>query len=124
MKLSEARFVSIIGAEVLASPASAADAKMALKEIRQKKKEFALRRRALVSQQKASKAAAERADGATSRRKSGLFAALGRLIGRARAMRPRRELTEIEADLTQVDEILFNLDSCAVQIEGKLLRME
>ncbi len=124
MKLSEARFVSIIGTEVLASPASAADARMALKELRQKKKEFALRRRALVGQQKASKAAAERADGGTSRRKSGLFATLGRLVGRARAMRPRRELAEIEADLTQVDEILFNLDSCAVQIEGKLLRME
>jgi hypothetical protein len=125
MKLSQARFVSILGTEVLANPSSAADAKLALRELRQKKKEFALRRRALIAQQKSAKAAAEKAEGGGARkRSSSVFAALGRLVGRARAAKPKRALAEIESDIGQVDEILFNLDSCAVQIEGRLLHME
>ncbi|MGQ0457762.1 MAG: hypothetical protein ACT4OU_11940 [Hyphomicrobium sp.] len=124
MKLSEARFVSIVGTEVLATPTSAGDAKLALKELRQKKKEFGLRRRALLAQHKTAKAAAERAEGGSARQKqSGLVAALGRLVGRARAAKPKRDAAEIEADIAEVDEILFNIDSCAVQIEGKLLNM-
>jgi hypothetical protein len=124
MKFSEARFVTIAGTEVLANPASATDAKIALKELRQKKKEFGLRRRALLAQQKSAKAAAERAEGGASRRKrQGLWAALGRLVGKARSAKPRRTLAEIEADVAAVDEILFNLDSCMVQIEGRLLNM-
>ncbi|MFN0217404.1 MAG: hypothetical protein ACKVP4_01175 [Hyphomicrobium sp.] len=125
MKLSQARFVSILGTEVLATPSSAADAKLALKELRQKKKEYALRRRALVAQQKSARAIAEKAEGGAVRKKpSGVFATLGRLVRRARAVKPRRELAEIDSDIAQVDEILFNLESCAVQIEGRLLHLE
>ena len=125
MKLHEARFVSIAGTEVHAMPASAADAKIALKELRQKKKEFALRRRALLSQARTAKSAAERAEGRSARRKpSGIISALKRLMGRARAAKPKRTLAELERDIAEVDEILFNLDSCAVQIEGKLLNFQ
>lgn len=125
MKFSATRFVTISGTEVLATPASAADAKVALKELRQKKKEYGLRRRALVSQQKAAKAAAERAAGGASRKKAPtIWSALGRLIGKARSAKPRRALAEIESDIAHVDEILFNLESCAVQIEGRLLNMK
>lgn len=124
MKISEARFVTIAGTEVLATPSSAADAKIALKELRQKKKEYALRRRALIAQQKAAKSAAERAEGGVQRKKNQtIWTALGRLVGKARSAKPRRALAEIEADIATVDEILFNLDSCVVQIEGRLLNM-
>ncbi len=124
MQLSSARFVSIIGTEVHANPASKAEGKIALAELRQKKKEFALRRRALISQQRAAKDAAERAEGSPAQNKKRGFAAfVGRLFRKAKARTPKRDLTEIDADLAAVDEILFNLDSCAVQIEGKLLQL-
>ncbi len=124
MQLSSARFVSIIGTEVHANPASNAEGKIALRELRQKKKEFGLRRRALLSQQKAARDAAERAEGRPARaKKTGLFAAVGRLFRKAKARAPKRDLAEIDADLKAVDDILFNIDSCAVQIEGKLLRL-
>lgn len=124
MKLSEARFVSIVGTEVHANPASSAEARMALKELKQKKKEFALRRRALLAHAKAARVAAERAERpAKKRRSDSLVAVIGRLFRKVKARAPKRELAAIEADIHTTDEILFNLDSCAVQIEGRLLRM-
>lgn len=122
MQLSAARYVSIVGTEVVATPTSNDEAKTALKELRQKKKEFILRRRALSSQQKAARDAAVRAEGQSARKKqTGLFAVARRLFGKAKARKPKRDLAEIETDLAAVDEILFNLDSCMVQIEGRLL---
>ncbi len=122
MQLSAARFVSISGTEVHATPTSNDEAKTALKELRQKKKEFTLRRRALATQQKLARDAAIKAEGREPRaKKPGLFAVIGRLMGKAKARKPKRDLAEIERDLAEVDEILFNLDSCVVQIEGRLL---
>ena len=63
MRLSPTRFISIAGTEVHAAVTNAADGKTALKEIKQKKSEFALKRRALAYQQKLAKAAAEKAEG-------------------------------------------------------------
>lgn len=124
MRLSSTRFISIAGTEVHAAVTNAADGKTALKEIKQKKSEFALKRRALLYQQKQAKAAADKAEGAPTRRKSpGMFARIARLFGKARAVRPKRTLAEIDAQIHEVDEILYNLDSCKVQIEGKLLAM-
>ena len=123
MQFSSARFVSVIGTEVHANPSNNAEARIALKELRQKKKEFTLRKRALAAQAKSARDAAERAEGTPSQnKKRGIFAALGRLFRKAKARTPKKTLTELEADLTQADEILFNLDSCAIQIEGKLLQ--
>lgn len=123
MKLSPARFVTIEGTEVHAHPANADEAKLALKELRQKKKEFALRRRALMAAAKKARDAAETGAGASgrTRKKSSFVAAVTSLLRRAKARKPRRELAAIESDIHDTDEILFNLDSCAVQIEGKLL---
>jgi len=122
MKLSPTRFVAIEGTEVRASPTSNAEAQIALKELRQKKKEFALRRRALLAQAKKARATAQRAEGtATQRKKQGFGALIGRLFRKAKARTPKRELAEIEADIQATDEVLWNIDSCAVQIEGRLL---
>lgn len=124
MRLSPTRFISIMGTEVHAAVTTAADAKTALKEIKQKKNEYALKKRALVYQQKKAKEAAERAEGpAALRRQTGLVATVRRLVGKVQARAPRRSLADLDAQITDIDEILFNLDSCKVQIEGKLLHM-
>lgn len=124
MRLSPTRFISIAGTEVHAAVSNAADGKTALKEIKQKKSEYALKRRALLYQQKQAKVAAEKAEGSPAKKKkTGLIATLGRWFGKARAVKPKRTLAEIEAQIVEIDEILYNLDSCKVQIEGKLLAM-
>lgn len=124
MRLSPARYISILGTEVHAAVTTAAEGKAALKEIRQKKNEFGLKRRALIYQQKKAKAAAERAEGTPAeRKKTGVVATLRRLFGKVQARKPKRSLGELEQQIHTVDEILFNLDSCKVQIEGKLLTM-
>jgi hypothetical protein len=123
MKLSAARFVSIDGTEVTANPRSKDEAKIALKELRQKKKEFQLRRRALLAQAKTAKENADRIEGRPARKtERGLVSTVGRMIRKAKARKPKQELAAIEDDIRTTDEILFNLDSCAVQIEGKLLQ--
>lgn len=124
MKLSPAIYVSILGTEVHASVKTAAEGKSALKEIRQKKNEYALQRRRLLYQQRQAREAAERAQGSPRARKEpGLFAALRRMFGKVQARAPKRSVAEIDAQIHDIDEILFNLDSCKVQIEGKLLHM-
>lgn len=124
MQFSPTRFVTITGTEVLATPISNSEAKIALKELRQKKKEYALRRRALLGQQKQARDAADKALGGTTRRKRpGFLSTIGMLVGRAKARKPKRDLVEIDADLAETDEILFNIDSCAIQIEGRLLNL-
>jgi len=124
MRLSPTRYITFLGTEVHAAVTTAAEGKTALKEIKQKKNEYGLQRRALVYQQKKAKAAAERAEGSTTqRRKSGVLASLRRLFGKVQARAPKRSLAELEAQIHDVDEILYNLDSCKVQIEGKLLHL-
>ena len=123
MNFSAARYISIVDTEVHAAVTTAAEGKAALKELRQKKNEFSLKRRALLFQQKKAKAAAERAEGTPAAKKAGLVASLRRMFGKAQARAPKRSLAELEQQIHEVDEILFNLDSCKVQIEGKLIGM-
>ena len=125
MELSPTRFISLNGAEVHATPQNAAEAKLALKEIKQKKKEFALRRRVLTDGIKQAKDAADRASGtAAQNRQRGFFASLHRMMRQVKAREPKRALSELEAELKQVDQIVLNLDGCAIQLEGKILQME
>ena len=123
MNFSPARYISILGTEVHAAVDSPAEGKTALKEIRQKKAEYGLKRRALVYQQKKAKTAAETAGKTSAKRQTGVIAAFRRMFAKARSAKPRKTLVEIESEIHTVDEILFNLDSCKVQIEGKLLGM-
>lgn len=124
MRLSSSRYISILGTEVHAAVTTAAEGKIALKELRQKKNEYALKKRALVYQQRRAKEAAERAEGKPAqRRKTGVFATLRRLFGKVQARAPKRSLAELENQIHDIEEVLFNLDSCKVQIEGKLLHL-
>ncbi len=126
MKLSEARFVRIDGTNVAATVNSATEAKIAIKEIRQKKREFAHIKRGLLRERKT----AERIANAARKKKtgksgSGFFAGLMRVAGMAGGYGTANatvDLARIEKECAQTEEILHNLDTVLIQIEGKLLR--
>ncbi|MGL4395993.1 MAG: hypothetical protein ACRCS9_05590 [Hyphomicrobium sp.] len=125
MQFSKARFVSVVGTEVVVTPTTNADARIAIKELRQKKREYGLKKRVLAHRQKIARDAAERASGSKEqRKKTGFLAGIGRLFGKVKARKPRQTLAEVEAELTAVDEILYNIDSCTVQIQGRLLHLD
>jgi hypothetical protein len=117
------RFTTIEGTEVTVKVNSPKEAKSAIKELRHRKKEVGLHRRALLRlQRRAAKERArlERAAGHRSRRR-GLFGSLARVASLFRSDKPLHDLDSIEHELHLVDETLHNLDVCIVQIEGKLL---
>lgn len=130
MKLSEARFVHIEGTSVSATVNSAAEAKIAIKEIRQKKREFTHIKRGLLREKKA----AERIANAGSKKKSGktsggffnsVLSTASKVVNMAGAYgtaNARMDLARIEEECVQTEEILHNLDTVLIQIEGKLLR--
>jgi hypothetical protein len=123
MQLTPMRFTTIAGTEVTVKVNSPREAKSAIKELRHRKKEVGLHRRALLRLQRAAlkeRARLERAAGQRSRRR-GLFGSLGRVASLFRSDKPLHDLDSVEQELNLVDETLHNIDVCIVQIEGKLL---
>jgi hypothetical protein len=123
MHLTPMRFTMIEGTEVTVKVNSPKEAKSAIKELRHRKKEVGLHRRALLRQQRAAtkeRARIERAAGDQARRR-GFFATIAKAGSLFRAKKPLHDLDSIEHELHLVDETLHNLDVCIVQIEGKLL---
>jgi hypothetical protein len=127
MKLSEARFVHIEGTSVGATVNSAAEAKIAIKEIRQKKREFTHIKRGLLREKKIAEriANAGRKKGKTS---GGFFTSVlstaSKVVNMAGAYgkaNARMDLARIEEECAQTEEILHNLDTVLIQMEGKLL---
>lgn len=130
MQLSETRFVKVQGTTVSATVNTAAEAKVAVKEIRQKKKEYAHIRKGLLRQLKA----AERIVDASTRKKktkpAGLLSRVGAAVGSVAAFaggygiaQARVDIPRLEQECAQADEILHNLNTVRIQIEGKLLRL-
>ena len=123
MQLTPMRFTTIEGTEVTVKVNSPKEAKSAIKELRHRKKEVGLHRRALLRLQRAAlkeRARLERAAGQRSRRR-GLFGSLARVASLFRSDKPLHDLDSVEQELNLVDETLHNIDVCIVQIEGKLL---
>jgi hypothetical protein len=123
MQLTPMRFTTIEGTEVTVKVNSPKEAKSAIKELRHRKKEVGLHRRALLRLQRLAfkeRARLERAAGQRSRRR-GLLSSLARVASLFRSDKPLHDLDAIEHELHLVDETLHNLDVCIVQIEGKLL---
>ena len=117
------RFTTIEGTEVTVKVNSAQEAKSAIKELRHRKKEVGLHRRALVRQQKVAvkeRARLERAATQRSRRR-GVLGSLARITSIFRPDKPLHDLGAIEQELHLADETMHNIDVCIVQIEGKLL---
>jgi hypothetical protein len=123
MQLTPMRFTTIEGTEVTVKVNSAQEAKSAIKELRHRKKEVGLHRRALVRQQKVAvkeRARLERAATQRSRRR-GVLGSLARITSIFRPDKPLHDLGAIEQELHLADETMHNIDVCIVQIEGKLL---
>lgn len=123
MQLREMRYARIDGTEVLVEVKSEQEAKSAIKELRHKKKELALLKRRIAKQEQRARRTVERAEEESEReaRRRGLFATLRRV---SRAFRKREALPDLDAirqDLEKTDEILHNIDSCVIQLEGRLL---
>jgi hypothetical protein len=123
MQLREMRFARIEGTEVRVEVKSEQEARAAIKELRHKKKELALLKRRIARQELRARRTIERAEEAAAReaRRRGLFATLRRV---SRVFRKREALPDIDAirgELDKTDEILHNLDSCIIQLEGRLL---
>ncbi len=123
MNLREMRFARIEGTEVLVQVHSAAEARTAIRELKHKKKELNILRRRLKKAQQTEARAHERRtrEAAAQARRKGIVATLRRISGAFRNSKPQADLQAIERDIDQTDEILHNIDSCIVQLEGKLL---
>lgn len=123
MQLRQMRFAQIDGTEVVVAVTSEKEARAAIKELRHKKKELALLKRRLSKQEATARRIVDRAEAASAReaRQRGLFATLRRV---SKVFRKRQELPDPEAfqrELDKADEILHNIESCIIQLEGRLL---
>lgn len=123
MQLREMRFARIEATEVIVSVTSAEEAKAAIKELRHKKKEINLLKRRMQKEQARAKRAVAREERERSRAASrrGIVGTLKRVSNAFRSKKPERDLAAIEREIETAEEILHNLDSCIIQIEGKLL---
>ena len=123
MKLTPMRFTTIEGTDVTVQVTSPADAKRAIKELRHRKKEVGLHRRALMRQQKAALKEQVRSERATAERarRRGVIASVTRMASVFREEKPLYDLSSIEQELQMTDEVMHNIDECILQIEGKLL---
>jgi hypothetical protein len=123
MQLREMRFAAISGTEVTVKVHSAVEAKTAIKELRHKKKEVGLLKRRIAAELKRARATEAKAERAATRtrRQNGFFAALGRLSSAFSSDEHSDDVGRLEKDLVNAEEILHNIDSCIIQLEGKLL---
>lgn len=123
MNLREMRFARIEGTEVMVQVHSPSEAKSAIKELRHRKKELnVLKKRMKRAQVSAARDEARYArEQAAQARRKGLSAALSRISRAFRNRKPQSNLAAIDREIEKTDEILHNIDSCIVQLEGKLL---
>lgn len=126
MHLIEMRFAKIEGTDVKVQITSSAEAKEAIKELKHKKKELALLKKRLLKEERTSRAAYDRVEREAARaaKARGLIASVrrvGRFFSKAAPI-GAREPELVAADIRVMDDIAHNIDSCIVQLEGKLLR--
>lgn len=126
MQLSATRYVKIDGTSVSAAVNTAAEAKHAIKEVRQKKRELAHVKRGLLREKKAAEKQAGAASRGRAKKQSMLakaFSTVAAVAGSFSTASAKMDLPRIERDCAQADEILHNLDAVQIQLEGKLLHL-
>lgn len=123
MQLRDMRYAKIEGTEVAVQVTSAIEAKAAIKELRHKKKEVGLLKRRLTAELKKARAAKDKAERAAvkARKKKGFVAALARLSNAFTDEDYAEDVARLERDVRKTEEIVHNIDSCIIQLEGKLL---
>lgn len=128
MELAPTQFARIEGRQVSVSVSSPDEAKLALKELRHKKRELLLWKRGLVKERKrAAQGSTRRGERAgfwqrLLQRKKGIF---GGLMGFYRYFAKRRVVRKIEhldKELEHLDELIHKLDDCVLQVQGRLLQ--
>ncbi len=124
MQMREMRYARIEGTEVMVQVSSALEAKAAIKELKHKKKELQHVRKKLLKEQKGAKAELDRVARrhSAASRKGGLKGLVARVRHAVSSREPLRDLAVVEADLARTDDVLHNIDSCIIQIEGRLLK--
>jgi hypothetical protein len=127
MQLAPTRFVEIVGNEVRVAVNSSADARIALKELKHKKRELSHLRKGLVKRQQALRKRQNRATQPRSliwqifdRRKK-LVQAVTAVVSVFRPRRPVLDASQIESELLRIDDLQHGINSCVLQIEGKLI---
>jgi hypothetical protein len=127
MQLSPTRFVKIEGTEVTVAVNSPYEAKAAIKELRHKKKEFNWLKKAILKEIRAIEALKKKAGRARPRSRTWLERAKSIVdefkSGPAllRASVAAADLPAMKRERKKIDDILHNLDSALLQIEGRLL---
>ena len=123
------RFTKIEGTTVAVHVSSADEAKLALKELRHKKKELKFLRGALAKQVKAARPKRGKAKPAPKSgfetfvddMRWGIASMLAAKPEVARAPPRKPTLAEIQREVRDLDEILHNIEGCILQLQGKLL---
>ena len=123
MQLRDMRYAKIEGTEVVVDVKSPVEAKAAIKELKHKKKEIALLKKRMLRQQQTARRTIERAEEAREReaRRRGLMATLRRVSRVFRSNNPLPDVDAISREVDNTDEILHNIESCIIQLEGRLL---
>lgn len=125
MQLHAMKYARIEGTEVIVEVKTMAEGKVAIKELRHKKKEVALLKRRLAIELKRARALEDRLEKAAVQRerRKGLMGALTRLSHAFKDddQEAAETVARLEKDLERLEEITHNIDSCIIQIEGKLL---
>lgn len=129
MQLSATRYVKIDGTNVSAAVNTAAEAKHAIKEVRQKKRELAHIKRGLLRDKRVTERMANQSkpkrgvkQGLFSKVRSA-FSTVAGLTGVYGRASDSKDLPRIERECTDADEILHNLDAVLIQLQGKLLHL-
>jgi hypothetical protein len=127
--LSPTRYIQIEGTNVAAAVETIYDAKAALKELRQKKKELNWHKRWLLRRRKT--AEARRARAARSKPRKRNWRAKLRAIVDATTAIPRfftrtnasMDIAKMERECKRIDEMLLSIDSVIIQVEAKLIEL-
>ena len=117
MQLSQTRFIKIDGTAVTANVRSASEAKMAAKEVRQKKREYQHIRKGLARELKE----AERRSGKGTAKSAGLLTKVRYAFGMFERASAKNSAETLAEECVKTDEILHNLDAVLIQLQGKLL---
>jgi len=128
MQLSPTRYVKIEGTEVTVVVTSAEEAKAAIKELKHKKKEYAWLKKAITRQIQAVERSKKRMRPAKKPRGQTWLARVASVVGDLtrgpeiiRAGVAAGELPAMRRECKTIDDILHNLDSAVLQVEGRLL---
>lgn len=129
MQLSATRYIKLEGTLVTATVNTAAEAKIAVKELRHKKREFTHLKRALLRQKKAAEQRLARIKGRRGKPSppptllTRLRSAASLFSRAAPVPADASDLPRLERDLAQTEDTLHNIDEAILQLEGKLIHL-